>query len=294
MDRAIRKHGGRAKANQYGRAKKVLWSIKSMAGRVFRDVERKISDASFAAHKGTLLLAEQVLPQKRHTKGKVYSVHAPEVECIAKGKSHKPYEFGVKVSLAVIHTESFVVGIQAFPGNPFDGQTLDAQLDQVERLTGKVPSMAYGDWGYKGHGVEPSNAGCPSAAPGSSARSPSATCADWLQWSPCSTTGKQRASRTKLPQRPSWRRHKCAAVRGRPQPEKDPGQAEVRPEPVASCLPPTHPRGTPGLAQGPSGGPRPSGRRRAPREISAPRICGRGFQGRLPSLDEMEEQWFRG
>ena len=155
MDRAIRKHGGHAKAKQYGRAKKVLRSIKNIAGRVFRDVERKMSDAAFAAHKGTLLLAEQVLTQKRHTKGKVYSVHAPEVECIAKGKAHKPYEFGVKVSLAVTHKEGFVVGIQAFPDNPFDGHTLDAQLDQVERLTGKVPSMAYVDRGYKGHGVEP-------------------------------------------------------------------------------------------------------------------------------------------
>ena len=53
------------------------------------------------------------------------------------------------------HKEGFVIGIQAFPDNPFDGHTLDAQLDQVERLTGKVPSMAYVDRGYKGHGVDP-------------------------------------------------------------------------------------------------------------------------------------------
>lgn len=153
MARAFQKHGGHAKAKQYKRARRVLKSLKTMAGRVFRDVERKMSDTAFEAHKGTMLLAEQILTQKRFTKGKIYSLHAPEVECIAKGKAHKPYEFGVKVSVAVTHKEGFVVGIQAFPDNPYDGHTLDGQLDQVERLTGKVPDIAFVDRGYKGHGV---------------------------------------------------------------------------------------------------------------------------------------------
>ena len=153
MARAFQKHGGYAKAKQYGRAKRVLRSLKSMAGRVMRDVERKMSDAAFETHKGTLILAEQILTQKRFTKGKVYSLHAPEVECIAKGKAHKPYEFGVKVSLAVTHKEGFVVGIQTFPDNPYDGHTLDGQLDQVERFTGKVPAITFVDRGYKVHGV---------------------------------------------------------------------------------------------------------------------------------------------
>jgi IS5 family transposase len=153
MARAFQKHGGHAKTKQYKRARRVLKSLKTMAGRVFRDVERKMSDTAFEAHKGTMLLAEQILTQKRFTKGKIYSLHAPEVECIAKGKAHKPYEFGVKVSVAVTHKEGFVVGIQAFPDNPYDGHTLDGQLDQVERLTGKVPDIAFVDRGYKGHGV---------------------------------------------------------------------------------------------------------------------------------------------
>ena len=153
MARAFQKHGGHAKAKQYNRARRVLKSLKTMAGRVFRDVERKMSDAAFEAHKGTMLLAEQILTQKRFTKGKIYSLHAPEVECIAKGKAHKPYEFGVKVSVAVTHKEGFVVGIQAFPDNPYDGHTLDDQLGQVERLTGRLPDIAFVDRGYKGHGV---------------------------------------------------------------------------------------------------------------------------------------------
>jgi len=153
MARAFQKHGGYAKAKQYNRARPVLRRLKNMAGRVFRDVERKMSDAAFTLHKGTLILAEQILTQKRFTKGKIYSLHAPEVECIAKGKAHKPYEFGVKVSLAVTHKEGFVVGIRTFPDNPYDGHTLDGQLDQVERLTGKVPTITFVDRGYKGHGI---------------------------------------------------------------------------------------------------------------------------------------------
>lgn len=153
MDRAFQKHGGHAKAKQFLRAKKVLRSLKTMAGRVMRDVERKLSDDAYAAHKGTMIKAELILTQKRTTKGKLYSMHAPEVECIAKGKAHKPYEFGVKVSLAVTHKEGFVVGIQACPGNPYDGHTLDGQLDQVARITGKVPGTTFVDRGYKGHGI---------------------------------------------------------------------------------------------------------------------------------------------
>jgi len=153
MARAFQKHGGHAKAKQYKRARKVLRSLKSMAGRVMRDVERKMSDAAFEIHKGTLILAEQILAQKRFTKGKIYSLHAPEVECIAKGKAHQPYEFGVKVSLAVTHKEGFVVGMLAFPDNPYDGHTLEGQLDQIERLTGKVPDQTFVDRGYKGHGI---------------------------------------------------------------------------------------------------------------------------------------------
>ncbi len=100
-----------------------------------------------------MLLSELILTQKRTTKGKVYSLSAPEVECIAKGKAHKPYAFGVKVSLAVTLREGFVVGIQACPGNPYDGHTLDGQLDQVEWLTGKVPAYTFVDKRHKGHGI---------------------------------------------------------------------------------------------------------------------------------------------
>jgi len=153
MEWGFRKHGGHMKAKQFKRAKKVLRSLKTMAGRVMRDVERKLSGDGYEAHKGVMILSELILEQKRKTKNKVYSLHASEVECIGKGKAHRPYEFGVKVSLAMTHKEGFCVGIQTCPGNPFDGHTLDGQLDQVERLVGRVPEMTFVDKGYKGHGV---------------------------------------------------------------------------------------------------------------------------------------------
>jgi IS5 family transposase len=155
MEWGFRKHGGHMKTKQYGRAKKVLRSLKTMAGRIMRDVERKMDDAAFERNKGAMILSELILAQKRKTKNKIYSLHASEVECIGKGKAHRPYEFGVKVSLAVTHKEGFCVGIQTCPGNPFDGHTLEGQLDQVERLTGRIPSTTFVDRGYKGHGVDP-------------------------------------------------------------------------------------------------------------------------------------------
>jgi transposase, IS5 family len=79
-------------------------------------------------------------------------VHAPEVECIAKGKAHKQYEFGVKVGIVSTSKESFVLAAKSLPGNPYDGHTLQACIDQAARVSGIAPSEAYADRGYKGHG----------------------------------------------------------------------------------------------------------------------------------------------
>jgi IS5 family transposase len=79
-------------------------------------------------------------------------LHAPEVECIAR-KARKPYEFGVKVSLAVTHRHGLMVGARSFPGNPYDGHTLAAQLEQTNTLLegiGVRPATAVVDLGYRG------------------------------------------------------------------------------------------------------------------------------------------------
>lgn len=158
---ALAKNGRYGHARQMKRAKREQKRLKTYLGRVIRDIERKVAARAAEAApmeelprlKRVLEIARRIHTQQRHDRGKVYSVHAPEVECIAKGKAHKPYEFGVKVSVVSTSKESFVVGMKSLPGNPFDGHTLRASLEQMTRLTGVQPREAYVDRGYRGHGL---------------------------------------------------------------------------------------------------------------------------------------------
>lgn len=156
---ALAKSGRYAHARQMKRAKREQKRLKIYLGRVIRDIERKVAVRQMAdqpEHSGLaklLVLARRIHAQQRSDKGKVYSVHAPEVECLAKGKAHKPYEFGVKVGVVSTSKESFVIGMKSLPGNPFDGHTLTESLEQAARLTGIQPKEAYVDRGYRGHGV---------------------------------------------------------------------------------------------------------------------------------------------
>ena len=134
--------------------------MRTILGQVVRDVERKVDQIAnprvqqlVESHlESELGLAKRVMAQERTSKNKVYSAHAPEVECISKGKVHKRYEFGVKVGIAVTNRSNSVLGGLAFPGNPYDGHTLSTQLGQVERITGTKPEEVFVDRGYRGHG----------------------------------------------------------------------------------------------------------------------------------------------
>jgi IS5 family transposase len=84
----------------------------------------------------------------------LYALHAPEVECIAKGKARTPYEFGVKVSIVTTLKEGLVVGARSMPGNPYDGHTLHEALEQAEILSEVKPMMAFVDRGYRGVEVD--------------------------------------------------------------------------------------------------------------------------------------------
>lgn len=159
---ALIKHQRYAHARQFKRAGRALRSLKTQLGRVIRDIERKIKDkgdleARFA---GELHRARRVHKQQRGQRGpKVYSLHAPEVECIGKGKPHKPYEFGVKVSVAtpVKHSKGgqFVAHVMALPGNPYDGHSLAKVIPSIEQLLGNSPERFIADAGYKGHKAPP-------------------------------------------------------------------------------------------------------------------------------------------
>lgn len=151
----LAKQGRYAHARQLKRAAKITRQLKTILSRVLRDVQRKatimkgrIADESL---RELVALAERLLEQTRTSKHKVYSIHAPEVECIAKGKAHKHYEFGCKTSVATTSKNNWIVGVEALHGNPYDGHTLSAAIGQVERLTGQTPNDVMVDQGYRGH-----------------------------------------------------------------------------------------------------------------------------------------------
>jgi len=161
---ALIKHQRYAHAKQFKRANRALKTLKTYLGRIIRDIARKseanasmLSDSALAR---MLLLARRVLDQKQHQRGpKVYSLHAPEVECIGKGKAHRPYEFGVKVSVAttLAHAKGgqFVTHTKALPGNPYDGHTLETVIPEMEALIGNVIERLLADKGYRGHNAPP-------------------------------------------------------------------------------------------------------------------------------------------
>lgn len=96
-------------------------------------------------------LVERLLAQKPKDKNKLYALHAPEVACIAKGKARTPYEFGAKIGIATTNREGLVLAAKSFPGNPYDGHTLNDTVDQATGMTGIEPERIYVDKGYRGH-----------------------------------------------------------------------------------------------------------------------------------------------
>lgn len=155
--RAQREVGRLIHTGGHQQAMRHLRKLKTFLGRLHRDVGRKL-DAQPALREmygQTMARIARLLAQQPGDKSKLYALHAPEVECIGKGKARTRWEFGVKVSLAVTNARApggqFVLGARACPGNPYDGHTLKAQLDQVERLTGRKVARAYVDLGYRGH-----------------------------------------------------------------------------------------------------------------------------------------------
>ncbi len=149
---AVLKAGRYAHARQTQRMRKQIKRLRTYLGRVIRDIERK-AEKPPEALRHELHLAKRLLKQRRSDSNKLYSLHEPHVACISKGKAHKKYEFGNKVSICVTNREGFILGAQGLEGNPYDGHSLKGALDQVTELTGVRPERCYVDRGYRGHGV---------------------------------------------------------------------------------------------------------------------------------------------
>jgi transposase, IS5 family len=139
-----------AHARQMKRAAKCTRKLKTYLERVIRDIERKCVHPDEELQ-SLLNIATRIYLQQRKDKNKIYSVHEPAVECISKGKAHKRYEFGCKVSVAVTRKGGWFVGAKAIHGNPYDGHTLKDALVQIERIT-RPPEHVFVDMGYRGHG----------------------------------------------------------------------------------------------------------------------------------------------
>ena len=160
--RALMAYQRYAHAKQFRRANQALRSVRTYLGRVFRDLVRKTKgDANLRKiFAEPLSLAFRVRHQRHNQRGrKVYSLHAPEVECIGKGKAHRPYEFGVKVSVATTLNRSkggqFIAHVKTLPGNPYDGHTLEAVIPEIEAQIGASLSRIVADRGYRGHNAPP-------------------------------------------------------------------------------------------------------------------------------------------
>lgn len=158
--RLRRRAGGYAHAKQFKRLRGVLRRQRTILGRLLRDVGRKmvaLPKEAQASLSTWLQRAHRIRSQRPKDKGKLYALHAPEVECIGKGKARQPYEFGVKVSLAITHAQGLIVGARSFPDNPYDGHTLAQQLEQTATLLQDItsngqpvtPSTVIADLGYR-------------------------------------------------------------------------------------------------------------------------------------------------
>src|SRR6187200_1994406 len=159
--RAAMMAGRYAHAKQFNRHRRQLRILRTRLGRLIRDIRRKIAGRQDieAAFEAPLSRASQIRSQQQRQRGwKLYSFHAPEVECIGKGKAAAPYEFGVKASIVTTNARApgglFVLHAKSLPGNPYDGHTLRDVIDRTETLTGCPIERAYVDKGYRGHDAQ--------------------------------------------------------------------------------------------------------------------------------------------
>lgn len=147
--RALFQQSRYAVARQGKRAKQHARKLRTYLGRVLRDIERKVSMMPAGLQK-LVEIAKRIHQQQPQDGNKIYSVHAPETECIAKGKVHKGYEFGCKVVIVTTNASNWIVGIERVHGNPYDGSTLSQALHQTQQLTTVKPQQAVVDKGFWG------------------------------------------------------------------------------------------------------------------------------------------------
>jgi transposase, IS5 family len=132
------------------KAKKSQSHLKTIAGRLIRELERELGSEVLKMYQAELEKYKQILAQQKHDKNKIYSLHKPFTACIAKGKAHKEYEFGNKVGLMLNPNSLVILGIEAFEGNPHDSKTIEPLLNQIEETLCYQPEEVVYDRGGRG------------------------------------------------------------------------------------------------------------------------------------------------
>jgi IS5 family transposase len=138
------------KPKNYRKLIRTQKKLHRIAFKIYNDLVEQLNPIPKQSYYEIFNVLYKVLIQQREDSNKVYSIHEPETLCIAKGKEHKPYEFGNKSSFAYTRHGGIIVGAMAIEGNVFDGHTLEPQLDQVKELTGGKIKKAIVDRGYRG------------------------------------------------------------------------------------------------------------------------------------------------
>ncbi|MBC8319168.1 MAG: transposase [Bacteroidetes bacterium] len=131
-------------------AKATLRKLRTIAGRLVRELERTLNDLGLKQYAEQLINCNKIIAQQIQDKNKIYSFHEPSTACIAIGKAHKKFEFGSKISFAVVPGVNIIVGVKNFNGNPNDTTTLEPALDNVEKIRGIKFKNVIVDRGYRG------------------------------------------------------------------------------------------------------------------------------------------------
>ncbi len=131
-------------------ARKARKKIKTIAGRLVRDLARKVSQERVYLFENQLNTYQKIINQSRSDKDKIYSLHETAVKCYTKGKEHKKFEFGSKAAILVTQSTGVIVGAVSFNENIHDSKTLPTVIAQYEKINEKKPKAIYADRGYRG------------------------------------------------------------------------------------------------------------------------------------------------
>jgi len=123
------------------KAKKALKWLRTIAFIQIRELRRALlCYVLFEQYQKDFLFYERILNQKKDDHDKIYSLHEPDVYCIGKGKDHKPYKYGNKVSIAATAKSNIIVGLVSHPENMHDSKTLLDVLAHCQNSRSKAES----------------------------------------------------------------------------------------------------------------------------------------------------------